>query len=115
MRNLGFMLFSLAMLSCAQERIAKPSPFLSPEQMTNFHVDLALLNATTSSNNNSFVPVDSLYAFHGIDSITFANNNTYYASKPKVYTKIFKAVRAELESMEELDTLKKTLKTLPKE
>ncbi|MGB0254596.1 MAG: DUF4296 domain-containing protein [Flavobacteriaceae bacterium] len=115
MKNLGFILFSLAMLSCAQERIAKPSPFLSPEQMTNFHVDLALLNATTSFNKDGFVPVDSLYAYHGIDSITFAHNNTYYASKPKVYTKIFEAVKAELESMEELDTLKKTLKTLPKE
>ena len=73
MKNLGFILFSLAMLSCAQERIAKPSPFLSPEQMTNFHVDLALLNATTSFNKDGFIPLDSLYAYHGIDSITFAN------------------------------------------
>lgn len=106
------LLLIVLFFGCAQERIPKPEPLLSLEQMTNFHVDLALLNAASSYETDSFVPMDSLYAFHRIDSVTFAKNHIYYASKPKVYIKIFEEVKTTLESMEEVDTLPELEKSL---
>lgn len=96
-------------LGCAQERIPKPKPFLTAKQMINFHVDLALVNAASRYEKDSVVPLDSLYAYHGIDSITFVLNNTFYASKPKEYTKIFEEVKTILKNMEPLDTLPKLI------
>jgi len=105
MKNVNLIVFVLLFLGCTQERIPKPKPLLTPEQMTRFHVDLAILSASSSYVKDSFVPLDSLYKFHKIDSITFAKNNIYYASKPKVYIKIFEAAKEELEGYDEIDSL----------
>jgi hypothetical protein len=80
--------------ACAQDRIPKPEPLMSEEQLIDFHVDLALINASIQFNESHYVPLDSLYNFHGIDSITFVKNNTYYASKSKQYTRIFETVES---------------------
>lgn len=112
MKKRVLVLFLVLVFGCAQERIPKPEPLLSLEQMTNFHLDLALLNSASSYETDSFVPMDSLYAFHRIDSITFAKNHIYYSSKPKVYIKIFEEVKTILESMEEADTLPELEKLL---
>ena len=95
----------LGLASCAQDRIAKPELFMSEEQFINFHIDLALINAANGYNQNHYVPLDSLYKFHGIDSLTFVKNNTYYASKSKHYTRIFKTVESSLKAMQESDSL----------
>ena len=95
----------LGLASCAQDRIAKPELFMSEEQFINFHIDLALINAATGYNETHYVSLESLYNFHGIDSLTFAKNNTYYASKSKQYTRIFETVESRLKAMEERDTL----------
>ena len=55
-------------------------------------------------NESHYVPLDSLYKFHGIDSINFVKNNTYYASKSKQYTRIFETVESRLKDMEVSDT-----------
>ena len=95
----------LLLAACAQDRIAKPEPLMSEEQLIDFHVDLAIINAAKTYAEVYYVSLDSLYAFHGIDSLTFVKNNTYYASKSKQYTRIFEAVESRLKAMEELDTL----------
>jgi len=95
----------LLVAACAQDRIAKPDTLMSVEQMTHFHVDLALLSASSNYTKDYFIPMDSLYAYHRIDSITFAQSNTYYASKPKVYTKIFESVKTELQNMQRQDSI----------
>lgn len=115
MKNIVFALHLLLFFGCTQERIPKPKQLLSVDQMTRFHLDLALVNASSSYQIESIIPIDSLYAFHNIDSITFAQNNTYYASKPKVYVKIFEGVKNEIERLEELDSLSKRESLLLKE
>tara|TARA_E500000178_G_scaffold299166_1_gene306736 strand:- start:317 stop:646 length:330 start_codon:yes stop_codon:yes gene_type:complete len=95
----------LVFTSCAQDRIAKPKSLMSIDKMINFHVDLALLNASSSYAKDNFVSIDSLYVFHEIDSITFVQSNMYYASKPKLYAKILESAKAELERFQEQDTL----------
>ena len=101
-----FVLGVLLMLAaCSQDRIAKPEPLMSEEQLIDFHVDLAIINAARTYAEVYYTSLDSLYAFHGIDSLTFVKNNTYYASKSKQYTRIFEAVESRLKAMEERDTL----------
>lgn len=101
-----FVLGALLLLAaCSQDRIAKPEPLMSEEQLINFHIDLALINAARTYAEVNYIPLDSLYAFHGIDSLTFVKNNSYYASKSKQYTRIFEAVESRLKAMEERDTL----------
>ena len=96
----------LLLAGCAHDRIAKPEPMMSEEQLINFHIDLALINAANRFPQSHYVPLDSLYKFHGIDSLTFVKNNTYYASKSKQYTRIFETVESRLIAMEEQDTIK---------
>jgi hypothetical protein len=100
----------LFLIGCAQDRIAKPDKLMPEEQMIEFHIDLALLNASSSDAKNHFAPIDSLYAFYGIDSTTFAQSNSYYASKPKLYIKIFESVKVKLEAIQVQDTISKSEK-----
>jgi len=104
MRIFLLLCFFIMLYACAQERIPKPEPLMSEEQLIDFHIDLALINASIEFNESHYVPLDSLYNFHGIDSITFVKNNTYYASKSKQYTQIFETVESRLKDMEVRDT-----------
>ena len=104
MRIFFLICFFLILSACAQDRISKPEPLMSEEQLIDFHVDLALINASIGLNESHYVPLDSLYKFHGIDSITFVKNNIYYASKSKQYTRIFETVESRLKHMEVRDT-----------
>ena len=102
-----FYMYGIALLltACAQDRIAKPDPLMSEEQLINFHIDLALINAANNFPEGYYVPLDSLYKFHGIDSLTFVKNNTYYSSKSKQYTRIFEEVESRLKTMQEQDSV----------
>ena len=104
MRQVFLTFVFLIFAACAQNRIAKPDTLMTSEQMINFHVDLALISASSTYAKDNFVSTDSLYAFHKIDSITFAQSNVYYAFKPKLYSKIFESVKAKLTKLEEQDT-----------
>ena len=115
MKQIVSLLIFLFLMGCAQERIPKPDKLMPIDKMTDFHLDLALLSASSSYAKDNFVSIDSLYVFHGIDSITFVQSNTYYASKPKLYSKIFESVKAELQRFQKQDTLQELEKSLPKE
>lgn len=115
MKQITVLLIFLFLVGCAQDRIAKPDRLMSVDKMTDFHIDLALLSASTSYTTEKFVSIDSLYVFHGIDSITFVQSNTYYASKPKLYTKILESVKAEIQHFQKQDTLQEIENAIPKE
>ena len=115
MKKVFLMLIFLILAGCSQDRIAKPDALMSSEQMINFHVDLALLNASTNYAKDNFIPMDSLYTFHNIDSTIFAQSNVYYASKPKLYIKIFESVKAELENLQKQDTLQELKESMRRE
>ena len=110
MKNWTLLFFAVLIFGCAQDRIPKPNPFMKEEHMIDFLVDLSIANASRSFKDTPNVPMDSLYAYHGIDSITFANNNLYYVSKPKVYTKIFTEVEQRIDDLMEVDS---TIQLLP--
>lgn len=92
----------LFIFSCApNERIQKPENLMNPDQMVDFIADINLINASRgyrTLSGLSYVSLkDSLvYAKHQIDSLQFANSNTYYASKPKEYVEIYERVEQKI-------------------
>ena len=105
MKQIILLLIFLILAGCAQDRITKPNNLMTLDQMVKFHLDLALINASSSGAKDHYVPMDTLYTFHKIDSSTFAQSNVYYASKPKLYIKIFESVKTKLKHIEQQDTL----------
>jgi hypothetical protein len=105
MRSFFIIAALLLFAACAQDRIAKPEPLMSEEQLIDFHIDLALINAANQHAQSHYVLLDSIYKFHGIDSLTFVKNNIYFASKTKQYTRIFEVVESRLKAMEEQDSI----------
>ena len=111
----------LFLFSCApKERVQKPENLMSPNQMAAFLVDINIINASRgyrSVDGLSYVSIkDSIiYKIHQIDSLQFANSNTYYASTPKEYLKIYELVEKKIEHLKDsLDTKLKEEKK-PKE
>jgi hypothetical protein len=97
MKKLLLIFSSVFLVSCSDNAAPKPEHLLDKEQMVSILYDLALLQSIKSFNpavldtNN----VDShkyIYKKYKIDSLTFAQNHTYYASDIKVYEKIEKEV-----------------------
>lgn len=69
--------------------------------------DLYILNAAKGVNRkllelNGIMPLDYIYRKYGIDSLQFAESNTYYAYDSKVYTSIIEKMGAELQKDKEL-------------
>ena len=95
-----FILICFLLISCVQDRILKPTTFMSKEDFINFHVDLSIINASYPYLKGTTVQIDSLYSYHGIDSIIFLENNIYYASKVKTYKEIFEAVKFRIENLQ---------------
>ena len=104
MKNWRFLVFGFLIFGCSQDRIPKPEPFMEEDQMVDFLIDLSLANASRSYSDVPIVLIDSLYSFHGIDSVTFAKNNLYYVSKPKQYTKIFEEVQEHIDGLIKQDS-----------
>ena len=64
--------------------------------------DLYILNAAKGVNRkllelNGIMPSDYIYRKYGIDSLQFAESNTYYAYDPEVYTRIIAKMNTDLE------------------
>src|SRR5690606_615468 len=64
--------------------------------------DLYILNAAKGVNKkvlelNGIMPLEYVYKKHDIDSLQFAQSNTYYAYDTKVYAELVEKVKADLE------------------
>ena len=66
MKQIILLLIFLILAGCAQDRIAKPNNLMTLDQMVKFHLDLALINASSSGAKDHYVPMDTLYMFHKI-------------------------------------------------
>lgn len=75
--------------------------------MSEIMYDLYILNAAKGVNRkllelNGIMPLEYIYEKHGIDSLQFAESNTYYAYDSKVYTSIIEKMSAKLQKDKEL-------------
>lgn len=88
----------LVMFGCGQDTgVEKPEKLLSEQEMTDILYDISLLQAIRSHSqktldSNKVSGKNYIFKKYKTDSLTFANNHKYYASKLDVYEKIQKKV-----------------------
>lgn len=89
------------------DRPKKPKDLISKDKMSEIMYDLYILNAAKGLNKkvlelNGIMPSDYVYKKYGIDSLQFAQSNTYYAYDTEVYAALVEKVKANLEREKEL-------------
>jgi len=101
---LPFILTVLLFLSCQEIQCPKkPENLISKQDMMQILADVYISNASRSGSNNKIIrrhgiDLDSLLkAKHQLDSLQFAESNTYYASNLKLYSEIITGVQEILE------------------
>ncbi|WP_313806330.1 DUF4296 domain-containing protein [Flavobacterium sp.] len=94
----------LALFACNKKVVDKPDNLLDKNIMIDILFDIALLQAAESNysfqmDQEGLKANEFIYKKYGIDSVTFAQNNRYYASDPREYKKMYGEVfhRFELE------------------
>ena len=101
MSKLGYIILAiLALAACQEVQYPDPPEQLIPkEKMVQILADAYITNASRSKGVNNRIirtrgiKLDSLlYTKHGIDSLSFAESNSYYASNLEQYTQIITEV-----------------------
>ena len=108
MKHFFYILVLISFVSCNNlDRPKKPKNLIAKDEMSEIMYDLYILNAAKGVNRkllelNGIMPVDYIYKKYGIDSLQFAESNTYYAYDLEVYTGIMEKMTAQLEKDKEL-------------
>lgn len=89
------------LVSCKEEVVKKPDRLIEKEAMVNIMYDLSLLEAIKYQNPTSLDtfkinPKKYIYKKYKIDSLQFAQNNTYYASNYEEYANIIDQINNRL-------------------
>ena len=91
MKKYLFITLACFSLIACQNEIQKPNPFIEENKMEDILYDIALLYGiqTTSAFSNDSLPafnMTDIFQKYNIDSLSFADNNTYYMQlKKNVY------------------------------
>jgi len=105
MKQLIIILLLIFLTSCYKiERPEKPMHLLSKEKMVAILVEVSLMNSAKNVNKGriekkGIIPDQYIYKKHGIDSITFAKSNIYYAYEISQYQEIYQKVKDSLEKL----------------
>ena len=91
----------ICIVSCKGDGVDKPEKLLSESQMIDILYDISLLQAMNTATpgtlqENDIVVSEYIYGKYDIDSLTFMQNQRYYASKLEQYQKINERVKAKL-------------------
>ncbi|TDU43139.1 uncharacterized protein DUF4296 [Gelidibacter sediminis] len=103
MKRILYILIVLMVVGCnGIDKPKKPKNLIDKEKMSEIMYDLYILNAAKGVNRkiletNGVVPLEYLYDKYAIDSLQFAQSNTYYAYDPETYTAILARVKKRLE------------------
>lgn len=110
MKKSAFILVLFLAFACANEAVPKPDRLLKEGEMVNILYDISLLQAIKSYQPQALEDgkVDAktyIYKKYNIDSLTFAQNQAYYASKLEQYesiqTKLIDRIKKEKEKFKE--------------
>lgn len=107
MKNIIYILIvTLLLTACKSDEPEKPAMMLSEDKMVNILYDLTMLQSIKTFqpsmlNNNDITTSNYIYKKYNIDSITFADNHTYYASQLDVYERIHKKVSERIKKLRE--------------
>lgn len=108
MRQLIYLFILICLMGCdGVDRPKKPKNLIAKDKMANIMHDLYILNAAKGVNRkllekNGVMPVDYIYRKYDIDSLQFANSNTYYAYDTEVYATLIENVQKTLQKDKEL-------------
>ena len=97
MKQVLFLFVSLFALSCSKNPVPKPDNLLDEEVMVNIIYDISILQATDGSMSQKLteynIKMDQyIFEKYKIDSITYRENQRYYAADARKYKKIYKKV-----------------------
>ena len=97
MKQVLFLFVSLFVLSCSKNPVPKPDNLLDEEVMVNIIYDISILQATDGSMSYKLsdhnIKMDQyIFEKYKIDSITYRENQRYYAADSRKYKKIYKKV-----------------------
>ncbi len=108
MKQLFYSLILVMVLGCSGiDKPKKPKNLISKDKMSEIMYDLYILNAAKGVNRkileaNGIMPLEYLYKKYSIDSLQFAESNTYYAYDSKAYSAIIEKVKKDLEKHKDL-------------
>jgi hypothetical protein len=88
-------------MSCKDEVLVKPKPFIEKDKMQKILFDVAVLDAIRYQNPTAFVKnqIDAkryIFKKYKIDSLTFAKNNAYYAMDYVNYKAMYDQINDDL-------------------
>lgn len=101
MKNLFFFIFSIVLLSCAQN---KPEPPLNRKVFVNLLIEMHLIESEVSFNaaidqnlmNKSYTKYNNLFRKFNTDSVTVSKNFDFYSDKSQELLSIYQEVRDSL-------------------
>ena len=110
MKKLLLFFCTISLLSCSNNPVPKPDNLLDEEVMTNILFDIAILQAADGSmplklsekqiNSSTYI-----YKKYAIDSLTFHQNQRYYAADVKQYKKMYQEVLDRLDEEVTADSI----------
>ena len=104
---------------CSKAKKDIPNPLLTENQMIDILYDLTIVDAIRMNNpavltENRVSTSKYIFEKHQIDSITFAENNKYYATKFDVYLRLYDSIYKRLDfEKNQTDSLVKSKKNNP--
>lgn len=107
MKSIALLLVSIILFSCGKETAEKPKRLLSENEMVEIFYDLSLIQAIKSYqpqalDDNGVDSKNYIYKKYKIDSLTFSQNNKYYAQDLEQYEKIQQRVTEKIKKQKEL-------------
>lgn len=108
MKHFFYILILISFVGCnSVDRPKKPKDLIAKDKMSDIMYDLYILNAAKGVNRkllelNGVMPLEFVYKKYNIDSLQFADSNTYYAYDTEVYSALVDKVKADLEKSKEL-------------
>lgn len=105
MKQLLLIFFGVLIISCSNNPVPKPDNLLSEEVIKDILFDAAIIQAAEVASpnglaDNNINATTFIYEKYKIDSITYYQNQKYYAADVKKYKKMYKEVLKRLEEMQ---------------
>ena len=101
-----FLVIILMATSCYQySKPKKPKDLISKEQMINILIDIKLLTSANGKNkkileDGNLKSESYIYKKYNIDSLRFANSNSYYSYYVEEYNDIYSKIKDSLGKLE---------------
>jgi hypothetical protein len=108
MKHFFYIIVLIALFGCSgMDKPKKPTNLIGKDKMTKIMYDVYILNAAKGVNRkllelNGVMPLDYVYKKHGIDSLQFAESNTYYAYDTEDYAAMIENVKLDLQKNKDL-------------